>query len=379
MAIVKDFSADINVPYYWPCSFPLVHAKLEHEGRQSSQSLQLNLCLFSLPSYAKNSHDSSSFVSIWEARRLGYLGAGKYLGYTFNTKQYDTLESGMNVLHAAIEQQRPFIVCGTTYHIPHSKDYHSEDYFRDYMSLFLYPNAHWILVYGIDDQDVLVYDPIPNKYQGRMPISDFQKFWEGDRVIPQLIDYPGIEQLSIFGTSEIESIPGHIDLPLEYLMQQCLKTIAYEYMNGDSVIEDGIRYYFGQQAMKQLIEDLKAHLHSADPLSTPIFQMYDKCIFENRFSRYFLKDLLQEMLDLNFTYVSELYNELDSLIKTIENIGNVFKVNVQRKRSKEKVITAFIESAEAFLEQETDFLKRVFEQFQELPLLEKRQSALAVI
>ncbi|SDN48664.1 hypothetical protein SAMN04488137_4651 [Fictibacillus solisalsi] len=268
MSALKDRSFPINVPYYIPCDFPLISETLKSRGLYVSYTLLLNLDLVGLPVYFKDQELETMDMEIWYVNQLKYKG--KF--FSLSSQYFDDYSSANDYLqHQLKERKEPVICIGTTYYLPHSKDY---------IKKF---GGHFLSVYEMDSSQAYVYDPVPHKYKGKVPIQDFEKFWKG--AIKENKDF----FKGTFGTIDVNI--KQVPTVVTNLYFDTLKTVSYEFLKGQILKKKEGSYYYGKSCSQQLINDLKQSVGM--PPAT--LEVVSKCLFDMRWSRYFLRDLLQEV------------------------------------------------------------------------------------
>ncbi|MCK6259480.1 hypothetical protein LCY76_23190 [Fictibacillus sp. KIGAM418] len=286
---LTDRTFPSDVPYYIPCDFPLISETLKSRNLNVSYTLLLNLDLVALPVYLKDQELHTMDMEIWYANQLGYKG--KF--FTLASRYFDAFSSASRyLLHSLKGMKEPIICIGTTYHLPHSKDY---------LKKF---GGHFLSVYGMDSSNTYVFDPVPHKYNGKVPLQNFEKFWEGATK----------ENSDFFqGSFGIVEVNTNQTLPQQtpILYFNTLKTISYEFLKGDILNKEEGTYYYGRSCTAQLIKDLEESV-SASPST---LEVVSKCLFDLRWSRYFLRDLLQE---LHHTYGNPYSTLIETLLKIIQ-------------------------------------------------------------
>ena len=382
MIAVKQFDANLDLPYYVPCITTLVHAKMRHEQKGSYLSLQTNLSLLGLPSYLRRIDGSHAAVNIWEAHRLGYKGNEEYLGYTRVIASYDSAETALEELRNSLRRNETFLAAGTTYYLHQSGNYQNPQYIETYGQLFGVPANHWLMVIGLGGNSVLVYDPIPNQFRGKVPLDEFVRYWAGDTEIPELAHYAdarddlGVPYLLRYGYSQLRINKCLSQQELQELFFRCVRTVAHEYIIGQSVQQGDDVYSFGRAALFELIADMEQAMYDESlTWAHPRWQQLDKCLFDMRFNHYFFRDLLKEMAGLFGGEYEAAVDEFSRLIKSIEMIGNLSKIQISRKGTTPRDLASVVQKLSAFLDQELDFYTRLHALHEEYPLLETRTTS----
>nr|WP_027338551.1 hypothetical protein [Halonatronum saccharophilum] len=179
------------------CLYPFIHERIKAKGCENSLNLYPNLELLSVPSYVVDEKKSMPInAKAWNSSELNYKRMDEYLGIKMTTKEIKDIKEGLEVFKEDIKNKNISIVSGTSYFLNYSNNYKNKKYIRNYPNnVFERPVNHWLSIYGIENNNLLVYDPIPNDYIGEISKEDFILFWEGDRKISELSSFPGVERL----------------------------------------------------------------------------------------------------------------------------------------------------------------------------------------
>ena len=133
---------------------------------------------------------------------------------------------------AAYRRRGLFLATGTSYHLPYCEDFQNPEYIRKHVKSGsrLHLVDHWIAVYGIDDEHIHVYDPVPSKYMGKISQEAFHEFWKGNQSIPELAPAKRKEKLRTYGTMDVRAT-GKLDSSgYREMLTQALGTQISEFM-----------------------------------------------------------------------------------------------------------------------------------------------------
>ncbi|MBW7474285.1 hypothetical protein K0T92_05975 [Paenibacillus oenotherae] len=365
MLRIKHFQPGMNVKEYIPCLFPHYSRLYELSGLQLDVRAIPALSLLSLPTYSRSEDLLSTVVNIWDGRRLGYKGSLTQLGIGQEKKEAASFEQGMELLKHNITTGMLMLVCGSMYQLPYSNEYKNLNvYPHPYLGL----TEHWLSLYGVSGQEVLVYDPIPNHYQGSLALHHFKEFWEGDRFVPELSDYPGIHHLSVYGYYELELYRKVTDEEMKSLMFKAFQTVTYEYVSGRVIEDHGISYYFGRSAVAQLLEDL-ASLSKGEAQPAAIIE-YEKHIVSSKYSRYFFRDLLEAMSPFGAPFTHYLNTFLD-IIKDWDMVSNLYVLYLKRSRSSFDFLEKIVTLLQELSRKESAFFEKLYMNHQGERLMDK--------
>ncbi|WP_410985046.1 hypothetical protein [Bacillus cereus] len=354
MLELSEFTPTFKVPYYLPCMFPLFHERLKGEESESLLGLHPALDFLSMPIYLRHHKNSTkNAIKIWEGHRLGYKNGSEHLGYRGTLIEFSSFEEGLKVIKENVRRQKLTLVCGTSYYLPYFEDYKNSDYIRNYSERILGVVAHWLSIYGIDNNFISVYDPTPNKYLGKVPIEEFKEFWKGDYSIDELKPFPGVSELPRMGFFDIEVFKKHNKYALRELAFKFLKTQCIEYLKSPHFTDNEYTYFFGKRAALELCSDIKKDFEGE--IEESIISNYKICVSECKYSRYFLRDLLKE-LGHNYTVYLE---EFEKIAQGWETIDNIFTLNFIRNPKKRDYVSSVVALIESIIKKEEEFYNKL--------------------
>ncbi|MDQ0193768.1 hypothetical protein [Paenibacillus wynnii] len=342
MTILKDFNATLDLPYYIPCLYPPIHEQLKRMGIPSKLSLLINLNLAAIPCiYVDETGNGNNAVqtTLWASEHLGYYDAYSYLGVKLKVEEVPSFESGLALIVETLNRGDLFIASGTTYHLPYSTDYQNDNYFQSLSHPILGPRNHFLALYGIDKQEVYIYDPKPWKFMNSINIKEFESFWKGDRYVSE-IDSGLTKSLLVMGQAKVEQVREPMqEEELSNLFLRVLKTVATEFLQG-SIIND--HYFFGKAFYVKLIEQLKGYVE-LDVDKKTFENFYLQCLDEMKYGKYFFRDMLIEYSDVLESIQLNIIDECLDIIKLIELSLNTLYIKISRNNTDLIVeITKFI-------------------------------------
>ncbi|MEC0128965.1 hypothetical protein [Paenibacillus pabuli] len=281
--ISQPFQPTMDIPYYYPCNFPLIHEILQRQGSISSLGLLASSRLYSLPSCSDRGLIKPYF------HKLDYE---EPMWEVFGEREFDSFEHGKAYMRERLENEGLLVVTGTSYCLPYGEDYRNPEYIHKLVKQGsrLHLVDHWLAVYGMDEKQFYVYDPVPSKYMGAVSSADFQEFWKGNQNIPELEVARRKETLRTYGTMEIRAAKTLDSAGYRDMLCSALATQAHEFITGRTVWQGKRSYYFGQAVTLQLLQ----RLHPDADADREQEKAISAFLFDMRWSRYFFRDLLEE-------------------------------------------------------------------------------------
>lgn len=284
---IQHFDPIMDIPYYYPCNLPLVHETLKRQGSESRLSLLANARLYGLPACSSLGLVKQYF------NKLDY---GDAVWMEKGKREHSSLEEGLAEIRSRINEGKLALVTGTSYYLPYCEDYLNPNYIAKLVepSSRRYLVDHWLAVYGIRDEGLFVYDPVPSRYAGPLSAQAFGDFWRGNKSIPELAAAKRKEELHVYCTVDIEPEAKLTPPAFHEALRRTLATLASEFLAGQEVREGDRSYYFGHSVTLQLLK----RLHLGAEYGTAEIGALSAYLFDMRWSRYFFRDLLQDMADI---------------------------------------------------------------------------------
>ncbi|KAG2960550.1 hypothetical protein PC120_g27963, partial [Phytophthora cactorum] len=147
-------------------------------------------------------------------------------------REFDSFEQGKAYIQERLENENLLIVTGTSYCLPYGEDYRNPEYIHKLVKQGsrLHLVDHWLGVYGMDEEQIYVYDPVPSKYMGAVSAADFQEFWKGNKNISELEIARRKETLRTYGTMEIRAVETLDSAGYRNMLRSALATQAHEFI-----------------------------------------------------------------------------------------------------------------------------------------------------
>lgn len=363
-----NFYFEKEVPNYLPCMYPLIHEYLKNNKCNSCLSVYANMEMMGLPVFSANNEQSIFDVNIRDTRKLGYGLSNNNLGFEIKENEYGGHENGLDFIMRKLETDGSLIVSGTQYHLPYSNNFINLNYISNYPNPLYGIANHWLLIYEIKNNDILIRDATLN-FVGNIELKDFLCFWKGDKHVDELKSYPGIETLYENGYVDVK-INKNIPLP-EYknLLLSLIKTITYEFFNSQIIVDDELKhFYFGKLALENINKCLKNIASIAEP-SKVLLEYFNSCLFNSRFNKYIFKGLLIDVNDIfDGIYIEEL-SMYEALVNEWDIIVNIYSIYLLRNKLGIEALKSLLIKIESGYEKETRFMERLNKKHLEVELL----------
>ncbi len=304
---MEAFSPLNDIPYYYPCNFPLIHEVLRRQNSYSSLSLLANARMYGLPACSSSGLMKTYFDKL-DYKEAVWLMNGK--------TELGGLEEGIKLAREATARGELLLTTGTSYYLPYCDDYLNPLYIDKLIDPHsrLYLVDHWLAVYGVEAEQVWVYDPVPSRFQGALPLSVFDDYWKGNKCIPELEAAKRREEIHSYCTVSIESEAILTESAYREALLRVLLTQAHEFLTGREVEKGGRTYYFGYAVSIRLLKQLTAGLTTGQPA----FSQISGFLFDMRWSRYFFRDLLHDLARLPNEAYTPFTIEFDEIIQDWE-------------------------------------------------------------
>lgn len=346
-----EFEA-VDIPFYYMCSLAMIHEQIKRKGSLSYVTLYPSSQLFGIPVYS-----SDGFILNPE-RIAGELGV--QMGHcSLEKKSFPDLEQGLDYLRECLDQEQTIIVQGTSYSLPFHDDYRNPRYIEK----FLEPGAkhtlsdHWLTVYGLEDGEVLIYDPVPFQFKGGISLEEFNSFWLGNRNIDALRNVRGYEHLASYAITDVKVEMFLSDTNIEDYFHQILQINALQFAKGSVRISRGRALSFGRMAAIRLLSDIEEAFRER-PDRLPELA---KPIFNTRWPRYYFRDLLQEMSSLFGEPYSTLAANFLELIGRWEEEAKLYLLYVNKGQFDKQQFLALKDRMNRLIEEEDCFFRSIIE------------------
>lgn len=366
--MVKRVNAkfDTNVPYYIPCNFPFIHENLKLIGYKSRMSLLLAAGMNGIPYFVRQISTNSIKLNFFEPEYLGYKPLAEYIGIVCDEVEFENFSVGIEHIGQILDKNRMPIVFGTPYHLPYSDNYHKSDFSETYgKELGLYDHA--IGVCELDRDSVTVYDTTPIFCCKKVDIDDFRKFWHGNKYIR------GFEKLSErvplfeYGCMTVNAKEKKNKKEVNLLIERGLRTVASEYLLGRQFVHGDLLCSYGYQSLNLFIDDIK------DFYNSQYIKERMRMVFEMRFTRYFMRDILEDMSKNaeNTAFFLKYHKEFIEIVSRVEAIGNFAIALAERQTADRARIDAICVELKKIQHMEQRFYDNYLKDGAKLELLER--------
>ncbi|MNW50098.1 hypothetical protein D3C74_275390 [compost metagenome] len=253
----------------------------------------------------------------------------------YGHRELGSFEEGKTQIRQHISECGLFLATGTSYYLPYCEDYQNPEYIRKHVKQGsrLHLVDHWIAVYGIEDEHVHVYDPVPSKYKGKVAQAAFHDFWKGNQSIPELAQAKRKEELRTYGTMDIRATVKLDSAGYREMLTQALTTQIEEFLTGRTITQGERNYHFGHAVSLRLLDAL----HGANEGNQANEMLISGLLFDMRWSRYFLRDLLQESALWLGSPLDQYARKFSDIIVRWEKAYNMLQVSRMKNREHWKV------------------------------------------
>ncbi|MGB8954346.1 MAG: hypothetical protein WCC10_03175 [Tumebacillaceae bacterium] len=386
MRILANYTPLSDIPPYVPCLLPALYDSLRHAGVPVYLSLFPILNMHGVPCYTHSAPDQQTgirnhFVNYARTDALGYGELTDYLGFDAESREAESFEQGLELIRHNLSQDKPFVLFGAMYYLPYSKHYLSQDYLEKRLQSFHGAMTHWFSIYGLGEEEVLINDPTPQNYLGPLSLESLEKFWKGDRWIPELTGRLAFEEAYwTFGYCDVRIERRLTEEEVFQLSASSLKTAAFEYLAGREVDtttdqEIGEIHFFGASAYQQLRADLERML--AEEANKQSLAPYDECMFNLRYPHFFMQNMLNDLAQLYGEPYANLARMHMPITTEIEKLGNMFRMNMNRKSQDITFASRTLDKLQAVAVQEREFYEQVLRLFADQPLLSSQEQMAA--
>jgi hypothetical protein len=319
----------LKVSSYYTCHYPLVDLHLRHNQGRSMLSLLPNADFWSIPVFSVDTTDVVPNLVIQPGSKLF---EERMDIFELTTTPVSSFPEGIAQISASIKRNQPVILSGTTYELPHSPDFHNPNYLKPSTnSIFggsFMIGDHYITVIGIGAEEVFIYDPIPNNFLGTISLESLEKFWRGNLQFPEFTQAKGYSLLVTYGIINVTIGENYQNEKFDLVAINVLNKVNTAFLEGLTRIRTGRLYLSGVALNTYIYEAFYAYYST----SGEIPQSLGKCLFDMRWSRYYLRDFLHDLhKELNLP-LSELVDEMLMIVQLWEEVYRSF-LTIVRKNS----------------------------------------------
>ncbi|MFN6538689.1 MAG: hypothetical protein RM021_020380 [Nostoc sp. EkiNYC01] len=351
--IAQTSELRLEFPHYYQCQYPLVDLHLHHNTGKSMLSIVANSEFWSVPVFSVETADAVPNPIIISREKLFKEEMDLF---ELTIASVSSFEEGLAQISTRIQRNEPVIISGTTYELPYSPDFHNPNYLQPRTTSALGGDFqiadHYVCVIGLGSDEVLLYDPIPNKFLGTISLESLEKFWRGNIQFEVFTKARGFSSLVSYGIINVTIATDYQNENLDNIAIKILNRVNTAFLEGRTRTRPG-RIYLSSVALSNYIYEV---FNSCYSTTGEIPQSLGKCLFDMRWSRYYLRDLLQDMNQhLNFP-LSEIADEMLVVTDLWEEVYRIFLTLVRKKSAvKDEQIQKFINFLAGTIERENEF------------------------
>ncbi|MEA5616263.1 hypothetical protein VB711_00195 [Cronbergia sp. UHCC 0137] len=265
-------------------------------------------------------------------------------------------EEGLAQISTRIQRNEPVILSGTTYELPYSPDFQNPNYLQPRTTSTLggdfQISDHYISVIGLGSDEVLLYDPIPNKFVATISLEALAKFWRGNVQFKEFTQARGFSLLLSYGIINVTLAANYQTEKLDQLAINILDRVNSAFLEGRTRTRPG-RIYLSGVALSNYIHEAFSSYYSK---TREIPQSLGKCLFDMRWSRYYLRDLLHDLNQQLNIPLSEICHEMLVVVDLWEEVYKIFLPLVRKKSVvNDAQVQKFIDFLAQVIQREQDF------------------------
>jgi hypothetical protein len=326
--IILKSELQLEVPPYYQCHYPLVDLHMRQMTGQSMLSIIANSEFWSVPTFKVETADLVPNPFIMLAERLFKEEMDLF---QLSLTSASSFETGIDQIRTRIQHNEPVIITGTTYELPYSPDFHNPNYLKPPTAYTLggsfHISDHYVSVIGLGSDQVLLYDPIPNKFFGSISLEVLAKFWRGNVQFQEFNQAGGFSRLVSYGIINVTLAGNYQNQKLDQLAINILDRVNRAFLAGRTRTKPS-RIYLSGVALNNYIYEAFTSYYSQ---TGEIPQSMGKCLFDMRWSRYYLRDLLEKLnQDFNFP-LSEICYDVTVIIGLWEEVYKTFLTLIRKK------------------------------------------------
>lgn len=189
---------------------------------------------------------------------------------------------------------------------------------RDISEFFI--ADHYVGLTNINAEGLTLYDPIPHKFIGTVSPDVFARFWLGNRQFNEFVGARGYGRLTSYGILEVVWADQYQDQTINDLAQMVLAQVSTTFLEGITKTTARRRYLSGVALNAYMQEQFSVHVATFGCAPETLA----KGIFDMRWSRYFLRDLIHDLCDkLSLPFQQE-REEIDTIVEQWEQAHTLF-------------------------------------------------------
>lgn len=313
-----------DIPTYYLCTYPLIELAIRRHTGHSLLSLIPNALLDSVPVFGIDLKATLPNPIKMEATKVF---SEEQTLFTLHTTSAASLSEGLAALPMQIQEDGLVIATGTTYELPYSPDYRNPRFLEratlggtlSAASDFVISD-HTLAVTSYNKETVTVYDPIPHQFIGTLSHEAFAKFWQGNRQFEVFSQAKGAVYLVNYGRLEVKIAHAYHAIRFEHLLHEVLRRVSAAFLEGRTRTT-AHRYYLSGAALNTYLRQFFVTYY-AEHQELP--RTLAKCLFDMRWSRYFLRDFICDLDTLALLPNPETKTEIDRIVQLWEQVYNNF-------------------------------------------------------
>lgn len=319
----------LEIPFYYKCHHPLVDLHLRQIMGCSMLSLLPNSDFWSIPVFSVDTTDLKPNPVMVNGQKL--FKEEKNL-FELTITSVSSFEEGLAQIRAGIGRNQPVIISGTTYELPYSKDFHNSNYLNPPSTSSLGGDFiikdHYLSVIGLGTDEVLLYDPIPNKFLNTISLEVLEKFWCGNVQFEVFNQARGFSKLVSYGTIHVAIHKNYQNEKLDTVALDVLNRVNTAFLEGKTRTSYSRLYLSGVALSNYVREAFNSYYSKTGEIPDSL----GKCLFDMRWSRYYLRDFLHDLdRQLNIP-LPEFTQEILVIIDLWEQVYKTF-FSITRKKS----------------------------------------------
>lgn len=348
-----------EIPPYYQCNYPLVDLHLHRITGRGMVSIIAN-SEYSGVSVFRVETSEREPNPVKTIREKLFKQEMDLDLFQLSTTSVSSFEEGIAHIRSRIQQNEPVIITGTTYELPYSSDYHNPNYLKPRNTSTLggafQIGDHYIAVIGIGSEEVLLYDPIPNKFIGTIPFETLAKFWRGNVDFEVFSQAQGFSRLVNYGIMNVTFAEKYQNQKLDQLAINILNRVNNAFLAGRTRTGPG-RIYLSGVALNDYIYEVFTSYYAE---TGEIPQSLGKCLFDMRWSLYYFRDLLENLKkDFHFP-LTDICHDMILVIDLWEQVYKTFLTLVRKRSAVDHTqIQKFIELLEHVIHKEQDFHNQI--------------------
>lgn len=277
--------------YYVSCGIPLVVESLWKENVPIYINLLANNQMNAVPNFKIDKYGNTS-SNVKFSSFLNYETVMEQLGIYKKYGNFGNFDDGMDYIKQKVKSGKFVNVGVSSYFIPYSRDFKSEEYLRTYASRTIGVTNHYIMISGLEHDALSVLDTTPVYQRQKLKISDFCNAWKSDSSIPELKLVKGINKIRPYTYFEVKRKKCITTNQIYDLSKKTFTNIINEYICGRKVSSEEYVIFYGTGSLEKMIRTMFDRINLKQPLNV---EQTKQCITEMRISRFFLVDLYLDM------------------------------------------------------------------------------------